>query len=62
MRADQEPAAGAAPAPQPASEPAPEEVLWVTPPFQPLRALAALALTAMGFGIYEWVLLNFWSS
>jgi len=62
MRADQEPAATITPAPQPASEPAPEEVVWVTPPFQPLRALAALALTAIGFGTYEWVLLNFWSS
>jgi peroxiredoxin len=62
MRADQEPAATGAPAPQPASDPAPEEVVWVTPPFQPLRALAALALTAIGFGTYEWVLLNFWSS
>jgi len=62
MRADQEPAATINPAPQPASDLAPEEVVWVTPPFQPLRALAALALTAIGFGTYEWVLLNFWSS
>jgi len=62
MRADQEPAATIGPAPQPASEPQPDEVIWVTPPFQPLRALAALALTAIGFGTYEWVLLNFWSS
>jgi peroxiredoxin len=62
MRADQEPAATITPAPQPASEPAREEVVWVTPPFQPLRALAVLALTAIGFGTYEWVLLNFWSS
>ena len=38
------------------------EVEWGTPPFQPLRALFALALTAIGFGIYELVLLNFWSS
>jgi peroxiredoxin len=39
-----------------------EEIEWGTPPFQPLRALSALALTAVGFGIYELVLLNFWSS
>src|SRR5262249_22541765 len=58
----QEPAASITPAPQPEPELAPAEVAWVTPPFQPLRALAALALTAIGFGIYEWVLLNFWSS
>ncbi len=32
------------------------------PPFQPLRAVAALLMTAGGFGIYEWVLLHFWSS
>ena len=38
------------------------EEVWVTPPFQPVRALFALALTAAGFGLYEWVLLNFWSS
>jgi len=38
------------------------EIEWGTPPFQPVRALSALALTAAGFGIYEWVLLNFWSS
>jgi peroxiredoxin len=62
MHAEQEPAATATPAGQPTSEHAPEDVIWVTPPFQPLRALAALALTAIGFGTYEWVLLNFWSS
>jgi len=62
MRADQEPAATIAPGLQPASELAPEEVAWVTPPFQPRRALGVLALTAFGFGTYEWVLLNFWSS
>ena len=39
-----------------------EEMEWGTPPFQPLRALSALALTAAGFGLYELVLLNFWSS
>ncbi|MGC1343330.1 MAG: peroxiredoxin family protein [Candidatus Binataceae bacterium] len=35
---------------------------WVTPPFQPIRAVAAILLTAGGFGLYEFVLLNFWSS
>ncbi len=40
----------------------PLEEVWVTPPFQPLRALAALGMTALGFGLYEWVLLNFWSA
>lgn len=46
-----------------ASGPEPEEEIeWGIPPFQPLRALSALALTAAGFGIYELVLLNFWSS
>jgi len=39
-----------------------EEIEWGTPPFQPVRALSALALTAIGFGLYELVLLNFWSS
>ncbi len=39
-----------------------KEEVWITPPFQPLRAGAALGLTALGFGLYEWVLLNFWSS
>jgi peroxiredoxin len=38
------------------------EIEWGTPPFQPIRALSALALTAAGFAIYELVLLNFWSS
>lgn len=46
----------------PETPPAEEEYVWVTPPFQPVRALLALALTAAGFGLYEWVLLNFWSS
>ena len=62
MGTDQEPAASIARGPQPASELAAEEVAWVTPPFQPRRALGVLALTAFGFGTYEWVLLNFWSS
>ena len=35
---------------------------WVAPPFQPVRALAAIVLTACGFGLYQFVLLNFWSS
>src|SRR5437899_2148680 len=34
---------------------------WVTPPFQPVRAIAALMLTAIGFGLYEYVLMSFWS-
>jgi len=39
-----------------------EDELWITPPFQPIRALAALALTACGFGLYEFVLISFWSA
>src|SRR5260370_40334447 len=35
---------------------------WATPPFQPVRALSALALTACGFGLYEYVLVSFWST
>jgi peroxiredoxin len=35
---------------------------WSTPPFQPVRALASLALTACGFGLYEYVLVSFWST
>ncbi len=35
---------------------------WTTPPFQPIRALSALALTAFGFGLYEYVLISFWSA
>jgi len=38
------------------------EESWVTPPFQPLRALGAAALTASGFGLYEFVLVSFWSA
>jgi len=34
---------------------------WVTPPFQPLRAICALILIAGGFGLYEYVLVSFWS-
>jgi peroxiredoxin len=68
MRTDQQPAPDHEPACetekiQPVeSVPAEDDYAWLTPPFQPLRALAALALTAVGFGLYEWVLLNFWSS
>jgi peroxiredoxin len=38
------------------------EVLAERPPFQIIRALGAVALTAAGFGIYEFVLTTFWSS
>jgi len=38
------------------------EESWVTPPFQPLRALGAAALTGCGFGLYEYVLVSFWSA
>jgi peroxiredoxin len=38
-----------------------EDALWITPPFQPVRALASLAFTALGFGLYEYVLVSFWS-
>ncbi|HEV2171002.1 MAG TPA: redoxin domain-containing protein [Candidatus Binatus sp.] len=34
---------------------------WVTPPFQPLRAVAAIGLIASGFGLYGYVLASFWS-
>ncbi len=67
MPANQEPASQSElPTETGENAPAPDqfegEPAWVTPPFQPLRALSALALTAFGFGLYEWVLLNFWSS
>lgn len=35
---------------------------WVAPPFQPLRAIAALLFTAGGFSLYQYVLRSFWSS
>ena len=38
------------------------EESWVTPPFQPIRALGAAALTGCGFGLYEYVLVSFWSA
>ena len=34
---------------------------WATPPFQPFRAIGALILIASGFGLYEYVLVSFWS-
>ena len=34
---------------------------WVTPPFQPMRAIGAVILIACGFGLYEYVLISFWS-
>jgi peroxiredoxin len=38
------------------------EETWITPPFQPIRAGLALFFIAGGFGLYEYVLLSFWSS
>lgn len=38
------------------------EELWIRPPFQPIRAVLALVCIAGGFGLYEYVLLSFWSS
>jgi peroxiredoxin len=38
------------------------EEIWIRPPFQPIRAVLALLFTAGGFGLYEYVLLSFWSS
>ncbi len=40
----------------------PFEETWLTPPFQPVRAMLALILTACGFGLYEYVLISFWSA
>jgi peroxiredoxin len=34
---------------------------WITPPFQPIRAVGALILIASGFALYEYVLVSFWS-
>ena len=34
---------------------------WVAPPFQPLRVIVTLALIGGGFGLYEYVLISFWS-
>ncbi|HEY6421317.1 MAG TPA: redoxin domain-containing protein [Candidatus Binataceae bacterium] len=38
------------------------EEVWLAPPFQPLRVMAALALTASGFALYQYVLRSFWWS
>ena len=38
------------------------EEVWIRPPFQPIRAVLALIFIAGGFGLYEYVLLSFWSS
>jgi peroxiredoxin len=35
---------------------------WTALPFQPIRAFLALIFIAGGFGLYEYVLLSFWSS
>ncbi len=44
-------------------ESAPEfyDETWVTPPFQPIRAIGAVILIACGFALYEYVLVSFWS-
>ncbi len=34
---------------------------WVTPPFQPFRAVGSLILIAAGFGLYEYMLVSFWA-
>jgi peroxiredoxin len=34
---------------------------WVTPPFQPIRAIGAVIMIAGGFALYEYVLVSFWS-
>jgi len=38
------------------------EETWTALPFQPIRAVLALVFIAGGFGLYEYVLLAFWSS
>lgn len=38
------------------------EDTWAALPFQPIRAVLALIFIAGGFGLYEYVLLSFWSS
>jgi peroxiredoxin len=38
------------------------EETWTALPFQPIRAVLALVFIAGGFGLYEYVLLSFWSS
>jgi peroxiredoxin len=46
-----------------ADEGAPEfyDEPWVTPPFQPIRAIGSVILIACGFGLYEYMLVSFWS-
>jgi peroxiredoxin len=39
----------------------PDEQPWIAPQFQPLRAMGAFALTAGGFGLYQYVRIAFWS-
>jgi peroxiredoxin len=34
---------------------------WTTPPFQPLSAIGSIILIACGFGLYEYLLVSFWS-
>ena len=34
---------------------------WVTPPFQPVRAIGSVILIACGFGLYEYLLASFWA-
>jgi len=34
---------------------------WFIPPFQPIRGIGAVVLIACGFGLYEYVLVSFWS-
>jgi peroxiredoxin len=41
--------------------PGSDDEIWITPPFQPVRAIGTLLLTACGFGLYEYVLVSFWS-
>lgn len=59
-----EPSANAGTPSMPAAESdsAEEAEQWAPPPFQPLRAVAALFLTAAGFGLYERLIFSFWSS
>ncbi len=35
---------------------------WRPPPAQPMRIVAALALTAIGFALYGYTMVNFWAS
>ena len=38
------------------------EETWIALPFQPIRAVLALIFIAGGFGLYDYILLSFWSS